>query len=152
MKFLLLLPAILYTVIILTNPWLASMEEEVSLFWMLKQKIPVISYITVFFVLYMILVWIVLTSSGIIVSYKNKKQDKEIWELKSKLLDWQEWLIDWIDGKFEKILKSSIEEGNKKTEAYKKENEKIVSNLEFKLESFEKKLENFDKKIDKLKK
>jgi hypothetical protein len=50
-----------------------------------------------------------------------------------------------MDTNFKKILNSSIEEGNKKVEVYKKENEKIVTNLDYKIN-------NFEKKIDKLKK
>ena len=114
-------------------------------FLILYKNIPVLAYSTVFFILYVLIVWFALISANVFVVYKKKKQEKEIWKLKSKLLDGQDALLAKMSENSEKILKSSIEEWNKKLEAYKKENEKVVSNLEFKLEGVTKKLEKLKK-------
>ncbi len=144
MKVLLLLPALLYMIVALINIDLLKKWDTVN-FLVVDKDIPVIAYTTVFFILYVLITWFILISANIFVDYKRKKQDKEIWKLKSKLLDGQEALLTKIDEHFEKILNSAIEEGNKKIEAYKKENEKVISNFEYKLDGFDKKLEKLKK-------
>jgi hypothetical protein len=78
MKILLLTPALLYMIIVFMNTSLLFLKQEVNILWIYKAEIPVIAYITIFFILYIILIWIVLTSTNIFSSYKNKKLEKEI--------------------------------------------------------------------------
>jgi hypothetical protein len=78
MKILLLTPALLYMIIVFMNTSLLFLKQEVNILWIYKAEIPVIAYITIFFILYIILFWIVLTSTNIFSSYKNKKLEKEI--------------------------------------------------------------------------
>ncbi len=145
MKIVLLLPAILYMIIILSNINLLSLKENINLLWVYNFDVYIIGFVTLFFVTYILFIWIILKFTNIFSNYKNKKLEKEIWELKSKLLDWQDILINNIKKEFSTILKKFVEDNSKKINAYKNENSKIITNLEYKIDSF-------TKKIDKLKK
>lgn len=57
--------------------------------------------------------------------------EKEIFELKNKLLSGQGALISEIEDRFEKILESYKADSDKKLELYKKETEKIVTNMNY---------------------
>lgn len=145
MKILLLIPALIYVIIILLNTNLLLLKENINVFWVYNFDVYIIWFITVFFVLYILLIWSILKFTNVFSNYKNRKLENEISELKSKLLDWQDILIKDIKKDFNLLLENFISENNKKVEVYKKENEKIVSNFNYKIDAF-------DKKFDKLKK
>lgn len=135
MKILLLLPAFIYVIIIFMNTGLLSIKHNLNIFWIYEIELPLIAFITIFFVLYILFIWLVLKFTNLFSSIKNKKLEKEIWDLKSKLLDWQENLLEWINKNFEAILKKSLDENDKRLNLYKKENDKVVWNLEYKMDS-----------------
>lgn len=62
---------------------------------------------------------------------KTKRLEKEVFNLKSKLLDKQGDLIKNIEDKFEKKLGEFKTEADKKLELTKKETEKVVSNVQY---------------------
>ena len=72
---------------------------------------------------------------------KTKKMEKEIFELKNKLLSGQGALIWEIETKFENILQKYKEDSDKKLEFYKKENEKIVTNIHYDMGILKEKIE-----------
>jgi len=145
MKIVLLLPALLYVIIILINTNLLTIKENINLFWIYNIDVYLIAFITFFFVIYILLIWVILKFTNVFSGLRNKKLEKEISILKSKLLDWQDELIKEIKWEFKKILNNCIERNNKEIDIYKKENEKIISNLEFKIDSFNKKLDKIKK-------
>ena len=77
---------------------------------------------------------------------KTKKLEWEIFTLKSKLLDKQWELINNIEAHFEKTLENFKWEADKKLELYKKENEKIVSNMQYDFKSLSDKIAKIPKK------
>ncbi len=145
MKIVLLLPALLYVIIILMNTNLLTIKENINLFWIYNIDVYLIAFITFFFVIYILLIWVILKFTNVFSGLRNKKLEKEISILKSKLLDWQDDLIKEIKWEFKEILNNCIERNNKEIDIYKKENEKIISNLEFKIDSFSKKLDKIKK-------
>jgi len=77
MKVLLLIPDLLYMMVALINMDLLKKLESVN-FLILDKNIPVLAYSTVFFILYVLIVWFALISANVFVVYKKKKQEKEI--------------------------------------------------------------------------
>lgn len=68
-------------------------------------------------------------------SMKNKKVEKENFDLKTKLLNKQSDLIENIEKNFSDTLTKFKAESDKKLELYKKENDKIVSNMEHQMKT-----------------
>ncbi len=76
---------------------------------------------------------------------KTKKLEKEVFDLKSKLLNKQWDLIKNIESHFEDILWKFKTEADKKLELYKKENEKVVSNIEYEMKPLKEKTDKMIK-------
>ena len=57
--------------------------------------------------------------------------EKEIFALKNKLLSRQGTVISEIETRFQKILEAYKADSDKKLELYKKETEKIVTNMHY---------------------
>jgi len=62
---------------------------------------------------------------------KSKKLEKEVFDLKAKLLSKQGELIQNIENKFDNKINELKTEADKKLELYKKENEKVVTNMQY---------------------
>lgn len=62
---------------------------------------------------------------------KSKKLEKEVYQLKSQLLSKQGELIQNIENKFDTKITELKTEADKKLELYKKENEKVVTNMQY---------------------
>lgn len=62
---------------------------------------------------------------------KTKKLEKEVFDLKSKLLNKQWDLLHDIEHKFDSKLDTIKADADKKLELYKKENEKVVTNVQY---------------------
>jgi hypothetical protein len=62
---------------------------------------------------------------------KTRKLEKEVFDLKSKLLNKQWDLIGEIETKFQTTLTVFKSEADKRLELYKKENEKIVTSIQY---------------------
>jgi len=62
---------------------------------------------------------------------KSKKLEKEVYDLKAKLLSKQWELIKNIENKFDTKITELKTEADKKLELYKKENEKVVTNMQY---------------------
>ena len=62
---------------------------------------------------------------------KSKKLEKEVYDLKAKLLSKQWELINNIENKFDAKITELKTEADKKLELYKKENEKVVTNMQY---------------------
>lgn len=144
MKILLLIPALAYLGLILLNLQIFSQSTEINFFWIYSFNIPVVIFISIFFILYILLIWFGFNVSNYFTGYKNKKLEKEVIDLKGKLLNKQWDLIKNIEEHFEKIFEKFKAEADKKLELYKKENEKVVSNLKYDFDALK-------AKIDKLK-
>lgn len=104
MKALLLLPALAYLALIFLNLQIFTESTQINFFWMYDFHIPVVIFVSIFFILYIILIWIWFNLSGFFTGYKNKKLEKEVFDLKSKLLNKQGDLISNIENHFEAIL------------------------------------------------
>ena len=71
---------------------------------------------------------------------KTKKLEKEVFDLKSKLLSKQWDLIKNIEDKFDKKLWEFKTEADKKLQLTKKETEKVVSNMSYDFKDIQDKL------------
>lgn len=76
---------------------------------------------------------------------KTKRLEKEVFDLKSKLLNKQGDLIKNIEDKFDKKLGEFKAEADKKLELTKKETEKVVSNVQYDFKSIGDKIDKIAK-------
>lgn len=141
MKVLLLFPALLYLALILLNLQIFKESTQINFFWLYDFQVPVVIFISIFFILYILLIWAGFNLSSFFSGYKSKKLEKEVFDLKSKLLSKQWDLIKNIESHFETILTKFKTEADKKLELYKKENEKIVSNMKYDFDAIKTKID-----------
>ena len=136
----LLSPILLYLLLILINKELLDIKENISLFWIWEINLPIISVTTIFFVLYIIIIWLLLKFSEIFTSIKKNRLEREIKDLKATMQDWQ-WDLLWsIKKDFVEILEGFKEENKKSIETLKKENEKVVTNLNYEINNLKERI------------
>ena len=149
MKVFSLIPAIIYMIFIFINTDALFLKQTINFFWLKTIEAPIVAMITIFFVLYILLLWFMFKFTNLFSKHKNKKLEKEVWGLKSKLLDGQDGLVKNMEKNFDKTLTKFIETSDKKTAAYKKENDKIVSNLELQIKGLKDKIDKIKRIEDK---
>ena len=103
-------------------------------------NIPVVIFVSIFFILYILLLWVGFNFSNLFTNIKTKKLEKEVFDLKSKLLNKQGDLIKNIEEKFNIKLWEFKKEADKKLELTKKETEKVVSNMSYDFKDIQDKL------------
>ena len=145
MRFLLFIPALVYLSLLLFNISIFKASSMVSFFGFFSFELPVVISVSVFFTLYILLLWLGFNASNIFSNMKTKKLEKEVYNLKSKLLDKQGELIQNIEDKFEKKLWEFKTEADKKLELTKKETEKVVSNVQYDFKDIQEKLTKISK-------
>lgn len=145
MKLLLLLPALLYLGLLILNLGIFSATHEINFFWIVRFDIPVILFSTIFFILYIIVLWLWFQFLGIFKDAEVKKIQEENYKLKEQLL-WHQWeLITEIESRFTEALETLHTEAEKKLELYKKENEKLVTNMNYDIKVLGEKIEKLKK-------
>ncbi len=90
MRILILFPLILYLWIVVFNLEMLKQVDSVNIYWILTLEAPVLFYLSIFFVIYVIFVVLIFDSIWAFRSHKVKKIEKEVFELKSKLYDERE--------------------------------------------------------------
>jgi len=136
-----LLPILLYVVLVIINKDILSIRESINFFWITDINAYLIWDISIFFVLYLLIVWLWLKFSDILGDFKNKKYEKIINKLKAELQDKEPEVISNIENKFDKIVEEFKEENSKNIKVLKKENEKILSNLEYDIKTIKDKID-----------
>jgi len=136
-----LLPVLLYVILIIINKDILSIREPINFFWIADIKAYLIWDISIFFVLYLLIIWLGLKFSDIFNSFKSKKHEKIINKLKAELQDKEPELLSNIEDRFEKVIEKFKEENNKNIKILKKENEKILSNLEYDIKTIKEKID-----------
>jgi len=104
MKFLLVVPAIIFIALLIINIGIFSLTREINFFWLFRFDIPVVITITLFFIIYMLMIWAGLSFGKVFTNRRIKSLETEVYELKSKLLNKQGELIKNIEDKFDKKL------------------------------------------------
>ena len=145
MKLLLLLPALVYLGFLALNLQIFQVSSPINFFWLASFNIPVVIFVSIFFILYIVLIWFGFSFSNVFTNMKTKKMEKEIFDLKNKLLSGQGALISEIEARFTKILEAYKADSDKKLELYKKETEKIVTNMHYDMGVLKEKTEKIGK-------
>lgn len=145
MRILLLIPAILFFLLLLINLSIFSASSEINFFWLAHFNMPVALFVSLFFILYIFLVWLGFNVQGSFANRKVKKVENENFDLKNKLLNKQGDLISSIETKFSETFEKYQIQQDKKLELYKKENEKMLSNMNFEMEKLGNKIEKLKK-------
>jgi hypothetical protein len=140
MRLLFFIPALIYLALLVINLGIFKTTTEINFFWLTSFNIPVVIFVSIFFILYILLLWIGFNFSNLFTDMKTKKLEKEVFDLKSKLLNKQGDLIKNIEAKFESQLWEFIKEADKKLELTKKETEKVVSNMSYDFKDIQDKL------------
>lgn len=135
----LLSPVLIYVILLLINSQLLAKKEIVNIFWIWDLEIPIIAIISVFFVVYIFLMYFSGKFSSFFISSKNKGLEEEKMKLKAKLSDQIPEIEKKMDEKFSKILEEFKEIWNKNLELHKKETSKVLWNLEFEIKELKKK-------------
>jgi len=135
-----LLPILLYVILIIINKDLLNIKETINFFWIADIPMYIIGVISIFFVLFLLIIWLGLKFSDILGDFKNKKHEKIINKLKAELQDKEPEVITNIESRFDKIVEEFKDENRKNIKILKKENDKILSNLEYDIKSIKERL------------
>ena len=138
----LLSPVLIYVILLLVNSHLLSQKEELSLFWIWEFNAPVIALISVFFVVYIFLMYFSWKFSTFFSTHRNKKLENENIKLKAKLSDQIPEIEKRVNDQFSKLLIEFKNISNKNLELHKKETSKVLWNLEFEIKELK---ENINK-------
>lgn len=123
-------PLFFYLLIIILNTDLLVSKSDINIFWIFHIKeFPFISLTTLFFSLYIIIIWWLLKFSDIFFHIKNKKLEEELNKTKAKLQEGQE-------ANFQVVIES-IQKENKQAQ---EKNEIILSQIKEELKIIKEKL------------
>lgn len=140
MRLLLLVPALLYLVLLVLNLDIFQASTQINFFGIARFELPVVISISLFFILYILLIWIGFSFGNIFSNHKNKRLEKEVFELKSKLLNQQETLLSKVDEKYSSILDQLKTQGQNEIDQYKKAQEKLLSNMQYDFKDIQEKV------------
>ena len=143
LNLILLLPLLLYVIILFANNQLLSTTAEINLFFT-SFEINIVTFISIFFVLYILVIYWIFKFSNFFVSHKNKNLSDEVNNLKAEMQDREPKLLENIEKKFEKILEKANSKHKESIEILKKENEKVITNLTYDLKIIKEKVEKIN--------
>ena len=142
LNLLVLSPLLIYVVLLLSNTNILTKKLELNLFWIGGTfDAPVITFISLFFVTYTLVLYSLSKFSNFFVVNKNKNLTWEVNELKAKMHDREPKLLESLEKKFSEILEKSQTENKKNIDILKKENEKVVTSLNYDLKIIKEKIE-----------
>jgi len=144
LNLILLFPLLIYVIILLANSKLLSTKAEINLFFT-SFEINIVTFISIFFVLYILVIYLIFKFSNFFVSHKNKNLSEEVNKLKAEMQDREPKFLENIENKFSEILEKSAKENKQNIDILKKENEKVVTNLTYDLKIIKEKVENLNK-------
>lgn len=131
----LLSPILIYVILLFINLNLLKIQEKVNIFWIWELNVPIIAFISIFFVLYIFLMYFSWKFFTFFMNSKNKSLEEEKLKLKSKLSDKIPEIEEKMETSFNKIIKEIKSINNENLELYKKETNKVLWNLEFEIKS-----------------
>lgn len=139
LNLILLLPLLLYVIILFINSKLLGTTAEVNLLFT-SFEINIVTFISIFFVLYILILYSIFKFSNFFVSHKNSNLRNEVNKLKADMQDREPKLLENIEKKFEEILEKANSKHKESIEILKKENEKVITNLTYDLKIIKEKL------------
>ncbi|MDQ7010053.1 MAG: hypothetical protein Q9M94_07220 [Candidatus Gracilibacteria bacterium] len=139
LNIILLFPLLIYVIILLANSELLNTKGEVNLFFT-SFEINIVTFISLFFVLYILIIYGIFKFSNFFVSHKNKNLSEEVNKLKAEMQDREPKLLENIEKKFSEILEKSNNQNKQNIDILKKENEKVITNLTYDLKIIKEKV------------
>ncbi len=104
------LPLFFFLLIIILNTDLLTLKSDINIFWIFHiQNFPFLSTTTIFFSLYIIVIWGLLKFSDIFSHIKNKKLEDELNKIKVKMQTGQENIFQEIIEEIRQENKSAQE-------------------------------------------
>lgn len=145
-SFTLFLPLLWYLIIFAINRPLWTLNGNVSFLWMYNiDAIPVVLVISIFFSIYIIIVWLLLQFSNIFTQFKTKKLEGQVDKLKAELLDGQWSLVDQITKSFEEMFDVFKKESTDMMKTLRSENEKYITQTQYDIKAIKDKMEKWEK-------
>lgn len=135
-----LLPLLIYVILLLINNNLLIEKSDVNLFWISSFEIPIISLITLFFIIYILIIYFSWKFSSFFTNSKINTLEREKLDLKAKLADKIPEIESTIDDKYTKILEEFREISNKNLELHKNQTKQVLENLDFEIKNIKEKL------------
>lgn len=141
----LLFPLLLYVILLLINNDLLTEKDNLNIFWITSVELPMITIISLFFVLYLFIIYFSWKFSSFFVNNHNKNLEEEKMVLKSKLADQIPELNKKVTEEFGKILDEFQSISNKNLELHKNQTKQVLENLDFEIKSIKEKLDKLIK-------
>jgi len=135
-----LLPLLIYVVLLLINSNLLIEKSEVNLFWISSFEIPIVSIITLFFIIYILIIYFSWKFSSFFTNSKINTLQREKLELKAKLANQIPDIESKIDDKYTKIIEEFKNISNENLELHKNQTKQVLENLDFEIKNIKKKL------------
>ncbi len=145
LNILLIIPIILYILLLFINLDLLSLKWSINLFWLTTIDISIISFTTIFFLSYILIVYLLLKFSNLFTVFKNKALEWKVNKLKATIQDWNWTMINELISKFDKVLEKNNQSNEKILEKYKKVNDKTILDLTYEIWDLKRKIEKIKK-------
>lgn len=142
LNIILLFPVLIYVILLLANNELLNIKWNINLFFT-SFEINIVTFISIFFVLYILIIYSIFKFSNFFVNNKNKNLLDDVNKLKAEMQDNQPKLLENIENKFSEILEKSSAQNKQNIEILKKENEKVITNLTYDLKIIKERVEKF---------
>lgn len=142
----LFIPLVIYLIIFAFNKELWTTTGSVNIFWIYQfENIPIVLWVTIFFTLYILLVWLLLKFSNIFSYFQTKKLEGQVDKLKAELHDGQETVINHIATSMGEILADFKKETHEMITKLKSENEKYMTQTTYDIKYIKDKMDTWEK-------
>lgn len=145
MNIIFLSPLLVYVLLLLINSNLLTKTETVNLFWLGSIDMPLIALISVFFILYIFVIYFSWKFSSFFTNSKIKWLENEKLLLKEKIADQIPEIENKIDDKYSNILDEFMNTSNKNLELHKNQTKQVLENLEFEIKGLKEKIDKINK-------
>lgn len=134
-------PILIYLILLLINNDILTSTQKVNIFWIFKPELPIIVLISIFFIIYIIILYFSEKFSMFFAWNKAKNLEQEILKLKASLQEQTPELVSEMKKEFKTIVEEIKTENKKSLDLSKKETDKILWNIEIEINNLKEKIE-----------
>jgi hypothetical protein len=144
LNIILLSPILFYVLLLLINNDLLTKKELINIFWITEVELPIISIISIFFVIYIILMHFSWKIIWFFMNHKNNILKKENLKIKSKIADQIPDMNKQVLEKFDNFMNEFKDISNKNLELHKNQTKHVLENIDFEIKNIKTRLDKIN--------
>lgn len=136
-----LIPNFIFLLLILINKEILFINSDINIFWITNINIPILTYIVIFYTIYIISIYVLIKFSNFFTWIKIKKDENIINKLKAKIADQIPEMNNKLNETYKEIITEFKDISSKNLELHKNQTKQVLKNLEFEINNLKDKID-----------